>query len=457
MTVVAFPSPRPLDVAVIGSGVSGLSAAWLLSKAHRVTLYEKDDRPGGHVNTVDLDGGGAVDTGFIVYNEANYPNLTALFAHLGVKTRETDMSFAASLENGRIEYGGHSLSTLFAQKTNLLRPRFWRMAADIPRFYREAPKLLDRPEAADLSLGEFLARGGYSKAFVEDHLLPMAAAIWSASADTLRDHPAASFVRFCQNHGLLRLTDRPVWRTVEGGGREYVRRLLDDAKINLLLGAGVERVFRADDKVTIRDRRGEIRNHDHVIFATHADQALALLDDPTPQERAVLGAFRFQRNVAVLHTDETLMPRRRKVWSSWNYLTAARSAETGDDPSVCVTYWMNKLQGFLPPDRDFFVTLNPVRPPRDRHVLRAFLYDHPVFDAAAAQAQARLTELWGERRTWCCGAWFGSGFHEDGLQAGLAAAEALGGVRRPWRVADESGRIRLSDGKRRRPAPEAAA
>ncbi|AWK89962.1 NAD(P)/FAD-dependent oxidoreductase [Azospirillum thermophilum] len=437
----------PLEIAVIGSGISGLSAAWLLSKAHRVTLYEKEDRPGGHANTVEAAGSGPVDTGFIVYNEPCYPNLVALFDHLGVATRATDMSFSASLDGGRVEYAGSTLGTLFAQKSNLLRPRFWRMLRDLLRFYREAPRLLSDPAADGLTLGQVLDRGGYSDAFVRDHLLPMAAAIWSSPVETMRDHPAAAFVRFCENHGLLKITGRPVWRTVEGGSRAYVSRILQDMGGALRLNTAVEAVTREPGRVLVRDRKGDVRSFDHVVLATHADQALALLDDPGSDETALLGAFAYERNIAILHGDASLMPRRRKTWSSWNYLS--QRGEDGSD-AVCVTYWMNRLQGFLPAERDLFVTLNPVRPPRDGSILRSFLYDHPIFGMGALAAQKRLWSLQGQRNTWFAGSYFGAGFHEDGLQAGLAAAEALGGVRRPWRVSDESGRIHIG------PAPAVA-
>lgn len=441
MTIIPFSPGRPLSVAVIGSGISGLSAAWLLSKAHDVTLYEKEDRPGGHANTVEAAPGVPVDTGFIVYNTANYPNLTALFDHLGVPTLATDMSFAASLDGGRVEYAGSSLGTLFAQKRNLLRPRFWRMLTDLLRFYRSAPALLASGGADQRTLGQFLDEGGYSDAFVRDHLLPMAAAIWSSPAASMRSHPAASFVRFCDNHGLLKITGRPVWRTVEAGSRSYVDRLTAGMGSALRLNAGVEGVRRENGRVAVRDRRGDIRLFDHVVFATHADQTLTLLEDASAMERDLLGAFPYERNVAVLHTDPALMPRRRSVWSSWNYLS--RPGGVGEDDAVCVTYWMNRLQPFLPAARNLFVTLNPVTPPADGTVLRSFLYDHPVFGMSALAAQKDLWRLQGQRNSWFCGAYFGAGFHEDGLQAGLAVAEALGGVRRPWTVENESGRIHL--------------
>ena len=438
MSIATVPYGRPLDIAVIGAGISGLSAAWLLSQSHRVTLYEEENRPGGHAHTVDAGGAGPVDTGFIVYNEPNYPNLTALFDHLGVATSAAEMSFSASLNGGRVEYAGNTLGTLFAQKRNLLRPRFLAMVRDILRFYREAPRLLDTPDPDSLSLGEFLDRGRYSEAFVADHLLPMAAAIWSAPARTMRAYPAAAFVRFCQNHGLLQVTGRPSWRTVDGGSRCYVERLVAALCGGVRLDTAVMRIFRDSGRVELQDRQGHRRSHDHVVVATHADQALRLLDEPSAQEMTLLGAIRSQSNLAVLHSDAALMPRRRRVWSSWNYLS---EGEADGEDRLCVTYWMNRLQGFLPKEPELFVTLNPIRPPREGTELGRFSYDHPVFDGTALAAQRRLWELQGVRNTWYCGAWFGAGFHEDGLQAGLAVAEELGGVRRPWSVAGESGRI----------------
>ncbi len=422
------------SIAIIGSGIAGMSAAWLLSSAHDVTVLEADGRIGGHSNTVDA-GGIPVDTGFIVYNEATYPNLTALFAHLGVATVATEMGFAVSVDGGRLEYSGAGLGGLFAQKRNLLRPRFWSMLRDLVRFYREAPR--DLPGLGSTSLGDYLDRGGYGAAFRDDHLYPMAAAIWSTPVTAIGDYPAASFVRFCENHGLLNLGARPLWRTVVGGSRNYVASLTAGFASRIETGNAVERVRRLADAVELTLADGAVRRFDDVVMACHADDALRLLADPDPDETAILGSFGYRRNEAFLHSDPALMPVRRKVWSSWNYLSSGAG-----DGRLSVTYWMNPLQ-HLPANKPLFVTLNPLVPPDPARVIRREIYHHPVFDAAAGAAQPRLWSLQGRRRTWFCGAYFGAGFHEDGLQAGLAVAEQLGGVRRPWQVADESGRIHV--------------
>ncbi len=430
---------KPLEIAVIGSGISGMSAAWLLSMRHRVTLYEQAARLGGHTNTVVVpgpDGDIAVDTGFIVFNEPAYPNLTALFRHLDVATRASEMSFAVSLDSGRFEYAGTDLDGLFAQRRNLLSPRFWAMLNGIRRFYRDAAR--DAAGLGDLSLGAYLERRRYGAAFRDDHLLPMAAAIWSAPSRTLLDYPAAAFIRFCENHGLLKLAGRPVWRTVVGGSRSYIDKLTAAYADRIKLGSGATAVVRTGTGASVRDAGGAVDTFDHIVFACHADQALRLLDDPLPAEQRALSAFRYSRNHAVLHGDPGLMPRNRRVWASWNYLGDRTAAE--DARHLCITYWMNRLQG-IAPETPLFVTLNPVREPRAETVLREELYEHPIFDAAALKGQQALWDLQGRRNTWYCGAHFGSGFHEDGLQSGLAVAEMLGGVRRPWRVANESGRI----------------
>lgn len=422
-------------IAVVGSGISGLSAAWLLNTRHDVTVFEADHRIGGHSHTV-IAGGLPVDTGFIVYNAATYPNLTALFAHLGVATRATDMGFAVSLDHGRLEYAGGDLGGLFAQSGNLVSPRFWSMLADLVKFYRRAPR--DLPDLRDETLGAYLDRLGAGAAFRDDHLYPMAAAIWSTPAAMIADAPAAAFIRFCENHGLLKLGARPVWRTVEGGSRAYVAALTAPFASRIRTGCPVLAVRRQDSGVEILTASGP-EWFDAVVIAAHADAALAMLADPDADERRVLGGFGYRRNRAVLHTDPAVMPRRRRVWSAWNYAAAG----SGGDRQLSVTYWMNRLQTWLPEDRPLFVSLNPLVEPDPARVHGEWSYDHPVFDRAAEQAQAEIWRISGRRSTWFCGAHLGAGFHEDGLQSGLAVAEALGGVRRPWQVADESGRIAL--------------
>ncbi|MCV0415797.1 MAG: FAD-dependent oxidoreductase [Brevundimonas sp.] len=424
---------RPLRIAVVGSGISALSCAWLLARHHKVVVYEQADRLGGHTNTVDVQGPAGttpVDTGFIVFNDATYPNLVAMFDHLGVASRATDMSFAVSLDEGRFEYAAPAL---FAQRRNAFRPRFWTMLREILRFYRDAPAQLATLSDASLTLGDYLKREGFSEAFRDDHLLPMAAAIWSSPAHTLMDYPAESFIRFCGNHGLLKLTGRPVWRTVQGGARAYVSRLVQDLGEDIRLANGAVEVRRIDGQVEVLDSQGRKDRFDHVVIGAHADQALAMLAQPTEAERALLGAFRYSRNLTVLHSDAGLMPRRRRAWAAWNYI--------GVEGGLCVSYWMNRLQGLSGPD--LFVTLNPPRPPRPETLLRTEIYEHPIFDPAAIRAQKALWTLQGQGGVWYCGAHFGAGFHEDGLQSGLAVAEQLGGVRRPWSVENASGRINV--------------
>lgn len=426
-------------MAVVGSGIAGLSAAWLLSQRHRVTLFEADSRPGGHSNTVEVALGGRsipVDTGFIVYNESAYPNLTALFAHLGVATQPSEMSFAVSLDHGALEYAGTDLRGLFAQRRNLVSLRFWSMLRDLVRFYRDAPG--DAERIGLMPLDDYLDAQGYGRAFRDDHLYPMAAAIWSTPAAQIGRYPTEAFVRFCENHHLLQLSGRPAWRTVQGGSRCYVERLTRALGDRLRLGRAALEVRRGSDGVFVDTGAAcESGRFDHVVIATHADQALRLLPDASANESRLLGAFRYTRNHAVLHGDATLMPQRRAVWSSWNYM-----ADRSRSDALCVTYWMNRLQGIADPT-PLFLTLNPPREPAPHSLIRTETYEHPLFDAAAIRAQDELWSLQGRGNVWFCGAYFGSGFHEDGLQAGLAVAEALGGVRRPWTVSNESGRLRV--------------
>lgn len=432
-----------LNIAVIGSGISGLSSAWLLSKNHKVTLFEQDSRLGGHTNTVDVRtsaGTIAVDTGFIVFNERCYPNLVALFKELGVKYQGTDMSFGVSLDNGRLEYSGsNSISTLFAQKRNLFRPRFWGMIRDLLRFYKQSLGWMETlPD--DLSLGDLLKREKFGPGFCEDHLLPMGAAIWSTPVEKFLTYPAKTFLRFCDNHGLLQVNERPQWQTVIGGSREYVRRIENLFNGDIRLNCGINNVRRFPDHVIITDAKGEDHRFDHIVMACHADQSLAMLGDASADERRLLGAFAYEQNNAYLHRDEKLMPVLGEVWSSWNYL-ADKSTQNS---KVSVSYWMNSLQ-HLPCQEQLIVTLNPLREPRKHLLYKHFSYQHPVFDEAALNAQKQLWNLQGKQRTWFCGSYFGYGFHEDGIQSGLAVAEQLGGALRPWTAENANGRICLPE------------
>ncbi len=425
-------------IAVIGSGISGLSAAWLLSQRHDVCLFEADARVGGHANTVMCrvpEGDVAVDTGFIVYNEAAYPNLVALFDYLDVPTATTDMGFAVSLDAGRIEYAGRGLRQIIGSPGNLVDPDHWRMLSGIAHFFRTAAPRAETL-APDISLATFLASEGYGEAFINRHLLPMAAAIWSSAPQQMLQYPAKSFLRFFHNHGLLKFSNRPRWRTVHGGSREYMRRLMADSRLQVITGRPVCQVTRNRSGVALELGNGERLSFGHVVIATHADQALALLSSPSAGEHDLLSSFRYATNHAVLHRDARLMPRRRHVWSSWNYIGST------DVQQCSVTYWMNALQP-LATATDLFVSLNPAIAPEPSKVAARFNYAHPVLDAQALAAQRRLWDLQGQQNTWYCGAHFGAGFHEDGLQAGLAVAEALGGVSRPWTVTNPSGRIHV--------------
>ena len=423
-------------IAVIGSGIAGLGAAWLLSRAHWVTLFEKNGYIGGHSHTVDApgsDGTRPVDTGFIVYNERNYPQLSALFDHLHVTTRPTGMSFSASIDQGRIEYAGTNLRTLFAQPRNAFRPRFLRMIADILRFNRETRRRLAGNAFFGESLGEFLEQGGFGPDLADHYLLPMGAAIWSCPTEQMRAFPMASFARFFHNHGLLDLHNRPQWRTVVGGSHRYVQAMLGTMSGQACTDQGVRSVRPEAGGVTVTLADGSQQRFDQVVIAAHADQALAMLADPEPIHRRLLGSFGYQSNDAWLHGDEALMPRRRAVWSAWNYLaTQAR----GTTDAVSVSYWMNRLQGIE--GDPYFVSLNPLQPPAEDRVHARMTYDHPVFDARAMTAQKQLHQLQGRGGIWFCGSYFGYGFHEDALQSAVRVASALG-VETPWSINSRGG------------------
>ncbi len=453
---------RSLRVAVVGSGAAGLSAAWLLSQKHNVVVFEANDWVGGHAHSAFVDQAkqqlisGApvdgesvnaasnqlvVDTGFIVYNESTYPNFTAWMNLLGAPTQATDMSFAVSRGDGAFEYAGGPLPGLFAQKSNLCRPRFWRMLRDIVRFYKEAVDESQR--SASTTLGEFLREHRYSQTFIDDHLLPFGAAIWSTPQEKMLAYPLRSFVRFCDNHGLLKLTGRPQWRSVTGGSAAYVRRVqaaIIENGSSFQTNTAVTGVQRDPEGVRVMTNGGDSERFDHVVMACHADQALALLELPSDSEHRLLSKFAYEENHAVLHTDERVMPKRQAAWASWNYV---EHTAVGKQSKPGVVYWMNRLQS-LPGDVNYFVSLNPQREILKERVLRETVYHHPLFCEQTYSAQQALWSLQGVNNTWFCGSYFGSGFHEDAIQAGLAVAEQLGGVSRPWRVDHPSSRIFLS-------------
>ena len=419
-------------IAVVGAGISGLASAWLLSRDYQVTLFEAGKYLGGHTNTVDVNLEGKthpVDTGFLVFNEKTYPNLIAMFELLGVDSVETEMSFAVSLENPDLEWAGSNLATVFGQKRNLLRPQFWSMLADILRFNRESIAWLASHPDNERSLRDFLREGKYSSAFSEWYLLPMAAAIWSCPTGEMLDTPLATFIRFCQNHGLLQVFDRPMWRTVKGGGRAYVKKIA--AQLNdIRLGCPVSAVTRQGEHLQVTHAGGS-ELFDQVVMACHSDQALAILGfTATDGQREVLSAIRYQPNRAVLHTDRALLPRDEKLWSAWNYF--AGSGEPGAQP-VAVSYLINRLQP-LPFKTPVVVTLNPAREPDPAKVLAEFDYAHPIFDGPAIAAQQRLADVQGGNGIWLAGAWGSYGFHEDGLKSALRVVNALG-VRAPWQDA----------------------
>jgi uncharacterized protein len=415
-----------MRVAVIGAGVSGLSAAWALSASADVTLFEKDARLGGHANTTTVDYDGtpiAVDTGFIVYNDLNYPLLTALFDHLSVETIASDMSFAFT-QKGGLEWSSNGLGGLFAWKRNAANPAFLGMLAEIVRFSTTARRDLDAGALGDESLEAYLKRRGFGRDFLRNYLLPMGAAIWSTPEEEMLAYPAASFLNFFNNHRLLH-AERPLWRTVKGGSRSYVTRLAAAFKGKTIAGDPVTQVHRNTGGGTVRTASGHTEAFDQIIFACHSDEALAVLADADPAERSILEAVRYEPNTAWLHRDPALMPRRKGAWASWNYLRDGKAGE-----KVCVSYWMNLLQS-LPADKPLFVTLNPPTRPRPELTFGQFDYAHPQFNAGALSAQQRIETVQGTRRTWFAGAWLGHGFHEDGLRSGLSVAVRLGAVL-PW-------------------------
>ena len=410
-------------VAVIGGGISGLAAAHIVSRRHRVELFEQERRLGGHTNTVLVDGpNGTVplDTGFLVHNDRTYPNLVRLFGELGVATRDSDMSFAVSCRRTGLEYSSRGANGFFAQRRNLISPSHLLLLREILRFNREAPTLLGARDGARQTLGEFLESRRFGEMFTSRYLLPMASAIWSASPDAIRSFPALTLIRFFENHGLLSLSAQPTWKVVAGGSHTYIPRLIAQLSGDIHQGASIHSVRRSEDAVTVTFRDRPSMRFDDVVFACHGDQVLPLLADASDRERDVFASFTTTTNAAWLHTDASVLPVRARARASWNYLLAADA-----DAAPMVTYDLNRLQGLTTPEQ-YCVTLNPDGQIDERRVLRRFVYRHPLYTREAVRAQARWAEVSGVNRTHYCGAYWRYGFHEDGLNSALRVAGALG-------------------------------
>ncbi len=412
-----------MRIAIVGAGVSGLACAHMLHREHELVIFEATDRAGGHANTVHIEtdtGAYDLDTGFIVFNDRNYPQFERLLGELGVPTQPSQMSFGVS-DGVDFEYNGSSPNGLFASRGNMLAPSFHRMIVDLARFNRDARRLLASEE--NPSLREWLAARRYSRVFVERLIVPQASAVWSADPAQMWSFPARFLVEFFGNHGMLGFRDRPRWRTIAGGSRTYVEALTRPWRERLRLCTPVTEVARHPDHVTVSARGCEPERFDAVVFATHSDQALALLSDPSERERELLGAIPYQSNEAVLHTDRSLLPRRRRAWASWNY-----HLDTGVTGRCTVTYHMNRLQS-LRADREFCVTLNRTAAIDSERIIRVMRYGHPVYTPAGVAAQSRHREISGRNRTHYCGAYWGWGFHEDGVQSALRVAREIGSPR----------------------------
>ena len=415
------------DVLIIGGGVSGLSVAWFLMDSANVTLVESDVRLGGHANTVTHNEAGhdvAVDTGYMVFNRPNYPLLSKWFDDLGVETYPTDMSFSVSMRPNGVEYNGSDLNGLFAQRLNLVRPRFHRMIRDIMRFNKTATNDLRndaiRPEQ---TLADYLEMHRFSKELRQHYLLPMAAAIWSSPVEAVAHFSARSLIRFFDNHGLMQLKDRPKWETVVNGSQSYVKKVAEQLGEQVLLGDPAVAAIREGKQWCVELASGKQLRADELVMACHSDQASRIVKSQSPAQRLVLNSVRYQTNIAVLHNDEALMPKRKAAWSSWNYLG---EQQDGSDPSVSVTYWMNSLQN-LNTRTNYFVTLNPVLEPEKNKVVQRIEYAHPVFDSDSESRLNALPLVQGENHLWVAGAWTGYGFHEDGMRSGVEVAHAISG------------------------------
>jgi predicted NAD/FAD-binding protein len=423
------PLEKRRNIAIIGTGISGLGIAYLLHPHHNIKVYEKDDYIGGHSRTVDAntpDGKIAVDTGFIVFNKRNYPLLTALFSHLNVPVEESDMSFGASINNGWLEYGTMKAANLFVQKSNIFNLKFLQMVKDILKFNKKSHAYLECDPA--LTLGAYLDELKLGEWFRKYYLLAMGGAIWSTPIESMLEFPARTLIRFFENHGLLTLNQHPQWYTVKNGSKEYVKRLTASFSHNILLNCGVHKVIRNTDSVTVHDAKGNIEVYDEVIFACHADQALKMIENPSDAENAILSNFLYQPNRMVLHSDTSFMPKRKGAWASWVYLS-----EQQDDKNchISLSYWMNNLQP-LPTNTPIIATLNPSREPSKPLIYDEHWFEHPVFDVKAIQAQEKIDSIQGKDRFWFCGAYQRYGFHEDGLLSAVKIAEKMG-IKPAWR------------------------
>ncbi|MGF1615516.1 MAG: NAD(P)/FAD-dependent oxidoreductase [Gammaproteobacteria bacterium] len=410
-----------MNIAIIGSGISGLVAAHQLHTEHAITLFEANDYLGGHTHTVEVETDGrryGIDTGFIVFNDWTYPHFVALLETLGVASQPSTMSFSVHCQRSGLEYNGTSLNALFAQRRNLFRPAFYRMIRDILRFNREALALLSEANAS-ITLGEYLERHHYCAEFIHHYLVPMGAAIWSTDPTRLWAFPAAYLVRFFHNHGMLSVDQRPQWRVITGGSASYVERLTAPWRDRIRLNCPVRRVLRSPHRVQLQLANGEQCTFDYVVMACHSDQALRLLVEPSGDEQAILGAIAYQSNEVILHTDESLLPRHRRAWAAWNYHIPAEPGQR-----VAVTYNMNILQGIDAP-RQFCVTLNRGEDIDPDHIIRRFVYEHPVYTEAAVAAQRHYGRINGPQRTFYCGAYWGYGFHEDGVKSALRMCRYL--------------------------------
>ncbi|MDC3090907.1 NAD(P)-binding protein [Rickettsiales bacterium] len=420
---------KKMKIAVVGSGISGLSSAWLISKKYDVCLFEKNDYLGGHSNTQTIITNCEkkkinVDTGFIVFNEQNYPNLKEFFKLLEVDTYESNMSFSVSMFNKKFEYGGENINSLFAQRKNIISLNFWIMIFDLVRFYNNAS--IDMFKFQNISVGEYLSKKKYSKTFIYKHLYPMAASIWSSNVNEIENFPFPFFIRFFKNHGLLSLRERPKWRTVKNGSKSYVKKILEKSKIKIHKSEAVINISRANRRVHLQTNKNKYI-FDHVVLASHPDESLKLLNDPSKDEQTSLSKIKYQKNTVYLHSDNKFMPKNRKVWSSWNYI------DFNEKPNqdLCVTYWMNNLQNLNTGD-EIFVSLNLPELPDKNKIFKTIHYSHPLYLCDTISGQKGLSKIQGHNNTWYCGAYCGMGFHEDGIKSGLTIAEKITDTKRPW-------------------------